>query len=293
MADSYLTLARAVLEARARPLTAQEILSDARRFELLPRHLSGETMQKTLQARLAEDIFRRRKKSLFYRTAVGTYFLRSFANDKTLPPQTRQEYRSRVRGQPGPTGRVLFVRARVATDVATLLRPHEFCIEDAGTSYHDLDTPDLAGFSAITFTTIRFGSQYLVHQVGRYSMFKDEIGQHTIGVRRFVDEFDTDLFNTDPFGVELSARREVSRIVGSRSALWHPGTTFHQLGVVLQPESRAALFIFEASLAESRELPLVGRRLGISNPAWLSMRDIDHTQFDNTSALVLSALGYA
>jgi hypothetical protein len=48
MADAYQAIARKILKARGRPMSAREILEEAQKYGLLPDHLHGATMHKTL-----------------------------------------------------------------------------------------------------------------------------------------------------------------------------------------------------------------------------------------------------
>lgn len=111
MADSYLSLAERVIGTRRRPMSAQEILADAREYDLLPPHLAGETMEKTLQARIAEDIVAKRSRSRFYRTSIGKYFLRRLSEDGVLPKNARSAFEALPRRRPPPKGRILCIKA--------------------------------------------------------------------------------------------------------------------------------------------------------------------------------------
>lgn len=95
--DSYLTIAKNVLERARRPLSPREILRDAYRFDMVPNHLHGATQHKTLQARLSEHIIEFRDGGLFFRTAPGKFFLRSFLNDETIPAEFRRPIVARRR----------------------------------------------------------------------------------------------------------------------------------------------------------------------------------------------------
>jgi hypothetical protein len=80
MRDSYLEAAQTVLRARGKPLSAREIVYDAKKYGFLAPHLHGATMHKTLHARLSEDILKHRFRSIFYRTSPGIFF---FVNSRT------------------------------------------------------------------------------------------------------------------------------------------------------------------------------------------------------------------
>ena len=77
MPSAYLDVAERVLAGATGPLSAGEILLEARRRGLLPKRLHGLRQDRTLQARLSEDISRYGPKSRFFRSGPGKYFLRS------------------------------------------------------------------------------------------------------------------------------------------------------------------------------------------------------------------------
>lgn len=113
--DSYLAIARAVLNSSRQPLSARQILKTAHQLQLVPRELFGRTQHKTLQARLASDILRRRSSSEFYRTGPGRFFLRALQADRSLPGRYRNEYHAPLRAaQLGRFDVVAFPRASLA-----------------------------------------------------------------------------------------------------------------------------------------------------------------------------------
>ncbi len=97
MSNAYLDIAETVLRRRRVPLTPNEMLADAYLSGEVPRHLHGNTQEKTLQARLSEDIARLRDGSLFFRTNRARFFLRELISDDTLPGHYRIEYFARPR----------------------------------------------------------------------------------------------------------------------------------------------------------------------------------------------------
>lgn len=95
--DSYLVLAKKVLEQARRPLTPREMLREAYRLDAVPYHLHGATQHKTLQARLSEHILDFRDSALFFRTAPGKFFLSAFLQDETIPVEFRRPIVARRR----------------------------------------------------------------------------------------------------------------------------------------------------------------------------------------------------
>lgn len=74
----YLNLAEKIISARGIPLTGSQIIDFAEEYDALPFE-SYQTIVKTLQARISEDIAGQRNKSRFVRTGIGRYFLRRLA----------------------------------------------------------------------------------------------------------------------------------------------------------------------------------------------------------------------
>ncbi|SFQ14718.1 HB1, ASXL, restriction endonuclease HTH domain [Roseivivax halotolerans] len=95
--SSYLELAETVLRLERRPLSARALLRRAYEHDLVPTHLYGQTQEKTLQARLSEDILHQRERSRFFRNSPGRFFLREFLSDSSVPPEYRREMRARRR----------------------------------------------------------------------------------------------------------------------------------------------------------------------------------------------------
>ena len=95
--DSYLAIAQTVLRLARRPLSAREVLEMAYRHDLVPSRLYGKTQQKTLGARLSEDILSNRDRSVFYRSEPGKFFLRDFLFDPSIPSLFRSPIIARRR----------------------------------------------------------------------------------------------------------------------------------------------------------------------------------------------------
>ena len=97
MSNSYLDIAESIIRHAKRPLSPREILAQAYIETAVPAHLHGRTQEKTLQARLSEDISRLREKSLFFRTNRARFFLREFLTDAEIPVVFKTEFFARPR----------------------------------------------------------------------------------------------------------------------------------------------------------------------------------------------------
>ncbi len=109
-----------VLAAERRPLRPKEIIQRGYASEVLPWHLHGNRQDKTLHARLSEDIARSPEKSRFYRTAPGVFYLRQLREDPETPAAYREVYLAPPRRKELNRDKVFSIRlCDVAADVAS------------------------------------------------------------------------------------------------------------------------------------------------------------------------------
>jgi hypothetical protein len=107
LSSSYLDIAEAIIRSARRPLSPREILAQAYIKEAVPEHLRGKTQEKTLQARLSEDISRLREQSIFFRTNRARFFLRDFLCEPDIPTAFKTEFLARPRRKDLRNERVL------------------------------------------------------------------------------------------------------------------------------------------------------------------------------------------
>ncbi|MDF0602100.1 winged helix-turn-helix domain-containing protein [Psychromarinibacter sp. C21-152] len=297
MADSYLQLAEEVLRARGKPLSAKLILSEAQRFGFMPEHLSGATMHKTLQARISDDINIFQQDSKFYRVGVGTYFLRDLSSDPTLPWALRKEKEPPGRTKSIDTCRILHSnelpkdsRCLVATDKALswVRRNNSFKY-----AHNRLPSETLVG----TFTIVRQGNRLLLHNFGKFSHFySEEVAENsTIGFRRYIEEFDDDIFKSTEFGVDFSSAREVIRniAVGPEKDLIDDRKirqSIKLLGAAFEAIQHSIFLIAEVNLEQvSNQGIFLRERKDVRNPRWLWIDEIDLHLIDPLSRAILDS----
>ena len=168
-------------------------------------------MWKTLQARIAEDIHRNQSKSVFYRTGIGIYYLRSLSNDIILPDDILSEFPVQRRKRPVPA-RVLCIADKLKTSEPKLIaNPLSERARLQNTSYHHIGFEPVDALRVLTFVVVMRSQEVLTHRIGKHSHFIDIAGCQTVGFRRYIDEFDLDFFGSDDFGIGLSATRELAR----------------------------------------------------------------------------------
>lgn len=272
-------------------MTAQEILSDAQLHKLLPSHLSGQTMQKTLQARIAEDIYRKRSNSAFYRTKLGTYFLRALADDPTLPAKALGEFDAFHRSRRIPKYRLLYASLDKEPGTPTIL-PYRYPLGETNTSYRNYGDDDGRLYSVSTMTFIMWESSILMHRDGKYSFFSQYGGDFSAGFRRYIDEFDVDLFIDDPIGADLSAQREYARIVGGATADESIEPRF--VATRVDPASRSIVHAVMVRFGDNSEYSgTFIRRLDAPALHWAAVTSVLRYNLDPTSAALVPLLDRA
>jgi hypothetical protein len=268
MTDNYLRIAKKILEARARPLTAQQILTDASRYGLLPEHLSGQTMQKTLQARIAEDIFNNRNESIFYRTKLGTYFLRELSGDATLPSKATTEFDRRIRVGRVPRHRLL-TTAPPESPHRPVVSRDRYPLTAENTDYQYIWEIS-STYVVLTMTIVFWRDCVLLHRPGKYSPFYSPDRTLSAGFRRYVDEYDVDLFVDDPTGIRMSAQREYVRVVGGQVAADTLEPEF--IASYIDPEAKAIIFGVSVRIGGNTDYSgALRRRLDAPRLQWVSV----------------------
>jgi hypothetical protein len=213
--DAYLEIAKAVLRAEKRPLTARAILAAAYRKGIVSHHLHGKTQHKTLGARLSEDLIQRHERSLFFRPAPGRFFLREFLTDTSIP----EEYR-----RPVPTRRrfrELVLSPALAVDEYTLdrsvsrnepIEPNIILglLHDGQFRYVDPRQRSSHAVFCRSFVCVQRGTQTLSYRLGRYREDRDAfMNKRSIGFTTLVHDFEYTLFNRADFGIVESGVRAV------------------------------------------------------------------------------------
>ena len=290
MADLYLDIAERVLSMRGQPLTAQEILENAIRFNLIDSD-RGATMHKTLQARITDDLQRLRYKSKFMRIGKGVYFLRKLETEQIEPFRNRSFI---GRQRPNPDCRILHanhgsVRSLVErrTSTAQFLSNRDF-------EYHYLGKTRLLPVALLLF--IYFGQEVLVHRVGKHSFYREIVGQDTPGFRSYIDEFDSDLFFSAERGLPVSTIRELLRNIDLPSVVAAQILMDHERSVqfgtsALDFQSRRVLITARINLSSFVDIkPNIVRRLDINSPRWILPSNFNPTPEGDFYRSIISEL---
>lgn len=295
MRDNYLEAARVVLHARGEPLSAREILDEARKYGFLASHLHGATMHKTLQARLSEDILEHRFRSAFYRTSPGVFFLRELSNDPDISSKVTREFLATRRRKSLRRQRVLCAPMAIVRNLPASTRDtsqFQRLFESEHASYIVKETansdPSLAQLT--TFCSMIMDGKILVHDIGAYAARNNSHDRSTVlGFKSYVSEFDIDLLNDDSLGLRRNASRELLRYIfllddsitdiDIMSRMQVVGTVIHENIVASIITFDAGQFPFE----------LRGRRkpLDLNRPQWLELSRAASLRLDSLSSAAL------
>lgn len=209
--DSYLDIAYQVLRAARRPMSAKSILEAAYIAGIVPKHLYGKTQEKTLQARLSEDILYRRNTSVFFRTEPGYYFISDYLYDPNIPEKFKEKFSARRRSRDLIRGPVLSIHTDFVKifDYGRSFKWEEFISKaNSAGCVRYIESEELNGSSLVvwTFSLVRRGKGVLSYRQGRYRDGRDSFyNKRTIGFPGIVSINDMTLFSSEDFGVRDNA----------------------------------------------------------------------------------------
>lgn len=295
--DSYLAIAENVLRAARRPLSAREILETAYSLGIMPSQLFGKTQQKTLGARLSEDILLRRDRSAFFRTEPGKFFLTEFLQDPSLPTKHRTPIVARRRERELQRGRFLAVSEEATHVEAGTSREDAVFAALQKQEFRYLESISERGPSDLivwSFVMVMRGDNVLTYRHGRYREGRDSFLQRrSIGFFTPVVDIDRDLFDRGDHGIVASGVRAVVLDLDM------PRTVSHDAEYQELAQLRSFLVHHEGA-AQSDLLAIVTfdcpgwfepltRRLAINDMAWMSLNTpVNHLEdFDPWSQQVL------
>lgn len=303
MADAYLNVAERVLLTSRRPLRPREIIENAYAERLLPWHLHGPTQDKTLHARMSEDVAGDPESSRFFRTAPGVFFLQGLMNDPAIPPAFKQPYYAPPRRKELRRERVLtFDRlGQVALhapdpfiDVARLYGEFEEAryrfITPAELARH----PDAAAVHS--FTLVFHGDTVLSYRCGKFSPETDPLrGLRSVGLGGAVYASDRDMLFRDMFGIVASGINELGHGIGLSKELSERARYGNEvipcLGVLLpRTSSRPAIVHVVLAYECPAEFLPSKAALSVNDLRWLEIRNPANTLdgFDETSRLLFA-----
>jgi len=296
--DSYLHVAERVLKAARRPMTAKGILEAAYKSGIVPEHLFGKTQQKTLQARLSEDILHRRETSPFYRTQPGQYFLSELLADPSIPDEYKERFPARRRTRDLARNMMLSVKRDFVEANRSLLEKgySSFMTEaDRAEAITYANQQDLSEklLTVWAFSIVKKDHSVLAYRVGRYRDDRDAFAnKRSIGFPGPVSEEDRSLFSTDQFGaVDCAANilmtdLDLSLAAFPQHAPTAPVST-HIFEIVDDRLNMVLVAVMEWDCPEWFE-PTT-RKLSLNEPHWLDMSTgwNDYEDFEPWSSKLL------
>jgi len=284
---------------RGVPLTGVQIIDFAEEYNALPFD-SYNTIVKTLQARIAEDIAKHRNKSRFVRMGIGVYFLRRLAGEERrigYKPWLKPHY---SRKKPEHPHRILTVpRALVSNQYESSgWRSVKEILKKGKYDYQSEIEKDY--LPVVTGVALRWRFKNLFYRVGVHTHFRSLTGCHSILLRKYVDEFDLDLFETDGTGATSSTARAALPVLapGRRSRLENgklrdsERVRFYQVAdllnnqmVTLSRSTDALTLISTIDLSTVyAQLPKTQRRLEVNHADWASAQKLDSVELEADSS---------
>lgn len=286
--DSYLQIAQTVLKSARRPMGAKAILDVAYKAGVVPNHLYGKTQQKTLQARLSEEILHHRETSLFYRTEPGQFFLTEFLDIDDIPDEWKKPFPARRRTRDLTKDNTLAVKqaflARWRQSCANATAFFRAAEAEDAIAYMHPDEVKCRGYcSTWTFAMVVKNDCTLAYRVGRYRDDRDHFAKRrSIGFPSPLTFQDVTLFSRDHLGAEDSAADVLMQDLDLSYASFHgPGKRrpeIERIMVVEEDEALDVVIVLKWHCPEWFE-PTT-RRLSLNEPHWLS-NSIKHNDFDD------------
>ena len=192
-------------------MSAKGILAAAYQAQIVPAHLKGKTQQKTLQARLSEDILRYRSYSRFYRTAPGMYFLWELVSAPETSTKHQQPFRARRRTRDLKSDYPLGIHRSIlkywGSDLELLPIQDLFHFAEKHDALLYLPASGHVDYAVVrTFSLVRRFNDVLTYRVGRYRDDRDTFAnKKTIGFPGTLSVHDRTLFSLHDYGVTDNA----------------------------------------------------------------------------------------
>lgn len=303
VADAYLNVAERVLLTSRRPLRPREIIESAYAERLLPWHLHGSTQDKTLHARMSEDVAADPQASRFFRVAPGVFFLRGLVQDPTVPPEFKQPYYAPPRRKELRRERILTLDRLGAValsasdpfvDVARLYGEFEAERYRFATHGELARAPDAAAVHS--FVLVFHGDSVLSYRCGKFSPESDPLrGTRSVGLGGAVYASDRDMLFRDMFGIVASGINELGYGIGLSKELAERARYGNEvlpcLGVLLPKTSSrpAVVHVVLAYECPADFLPTKAA-LSVNDLRWVDVRNPANTLdgFDETSRLLFA-----
>lgn len=211
-----------VLRSTGVPLRPAEMITLAYANGLVPWHLHGTRQDKTLQARLSEDIARNREHSVFCRTGPGVFFLRESLGRSVEKIPAITEFYARPRKKELKRDFVLTVRLSdfahaIQDDVFLPLPELRGLVEGGLYSYRpfaEVSQNDQL-IAVHSFVVVFSGVEVLSFRTGKFRPSNDPLyGSRSVGIGGAVFAQDADLLFESMAGVIANGIDELCYGIG-------------------------------------------------------------------------------
>lgn len=280
--DTYLDIAERVLRQERRPLSALQILRAAYAAGLAPPYLKGRTQQKTMGARLSEDILHYREGSRFYRTAPGRFLLRELADAPDIPEELRKPIIARRRRRDLVQKRSLtfdWKSLLEATRRSNLVLDYNVVLDLIGggefhysTSARNRPADDVVVWA---FVVVMKPGHVLSYRQGHYREDRDTFVQRrTIGFYTPVIDRDLSLFDRADHGIVSSGIKALTTDLDLQDrSVWSALVDNSDLRAFICPEAeRARDLLAVVAFSCPDWLDPTSKRLAINDLEWLDVR---------------------
>ena len=260
-------------------MTARAILELAYQANVVPSHLYGKTQQKTLQARLSEDILHRRDASAFYRTEPGHFFLVELLNDTDIPEAWKTKFPARRRTRDLKRENALGIQTSFLKNWGTRRAHfHDFFSSahmEGALAYLHPDEMATKGYcSTWTFSLVLRDNCVLAYRVGRYRDDRDAFAnKRSVGFPGPLSVDDVSLFSQDGLGAAECATSVLVHDLDLSFATFDPTEagppSIDSVMVIESTETNFELVIVLTWDCPSWFEPTT-KRLSLNDPHWLS-----------------------
>ncbi len=299
MKSEFLIVARNLLEAEKRPLSARQLVNLALKQKLFSDKIAGNTPHQTMKSKLSVHIRTSGDKSVFVRTKPGLFYLRHLLDSpQTIydapplqPPRTSERVLVFPSAWLDKQGRFQGIRKHWKQTARELLRT-EVChhvprLQAEGDNEHK---------QILTYIMVSRKRQLLAFKRGTYNRVEDFLrGSECIGFGGHVAEADRTLFSLRDFGLLDNAIRELSEEIKLPKKDIARLRTRHGLRIVglLNDDSSPAgrrhfafVLMYEASNDPSWERPVRGEK-SITRLRWVKPLELSLWDYEYWSQLCL------
>jgi HB1, ASXL, restriction endonuclease HTH domain len=289
-----------VLQVSRRPMTAKGILEAAYKARIVPSYLYGKTQEKTLQARLSEDILYNQR-SLFFRTQPGYFFLAELISDPTIPDKFKERFPARRRTrdlhrEPSLAIDAAFVKncgSKLLNDWTAFLRNAEACNAVHYRQFRD----EMSGSLVVwTFSMVRRHSEVLSYRLGRYRDDRDTfLNKRTIGFPGVVSFFDRTLFSDGDYGAKENSLAVILSDLDISAATIHGleiDSPKHKFTLPIEQDSKRSVLLLVMDWTCPEWFEPTTRRLSLNDPQWIDLRIMPNNleDFEPWTLAILNAL---